>query len=51
MKDRVFNSFDGLITTKQTTQISKAPDSPIAGHASPRAGVSVWFLFGVGWLG
>jgi len=32
-------------------QISKVPYSPIAGHESPRAGVSVWFLLGVGWSG
>jgi hypothetical protein len=46
MKDRVFKPFGWLITTKQTTQISKAPYSPIAGPASPHAGVSVWFLLG-----
>ena len=34
----------------KTVRISKAPYSPIAGPASPHAGVSAWFLFG-GWCG
>ena len=32
-------------------QISKAPYTPIAGPASPHAGVSAWFVLGVGWSG
>jgi hypothetical protein len=34
----------------KTAQISKPPYSPIAGSASPHAGVLVWFLLG-GWGG